>query len=160
MPISYFQRCLQQLMYKVQNNAVNTFDGLSCRHDLIGQYYHGDCLFRGFLRRCTQLKRAPVITGSFAVAEYLRCREQTPTWRPNAIDIFTDSAETFEWMIYLFNTTALNPLGLNYCMKRAWHYTSDDNREVFPRNSPVHSSRTEALNIKYVRQGINEMLHP
>ena len=73
--ISYFQRFLQQRMYNVQSHAVDTSDGLSCGHDLICQFDHGDYLFRVFLRRCTQLKRAPVITGSFAVAEFLRCKE-------------------------------------------------------------------------------------
>ena len=50
------------------------------------------------------------------------------------------SADTFEWMIYLSNTTVINPLGFKHFMKRACHYTPDEHQDVAQRHTPMHSS--------------------
>ena len=111
------------------------------------------------------MKRAPVIAGSFADAEHLRLQGHNPVWRPNDIYVFTDSAATFELLIYLFHTTVLIPLRLRSVANRACHYTSDDEREEHPIDVFVYSSRNytpllRAHNATLVRQCMATMLDP
>ena len=159
--ILYLQKCLQSRMFNISRECQhhNEADDLITIENL-GLHYRSDCLFRGFLRHCTLLKGAPVISGSFAVAEYLRSQEVPLTWRPNDIDIFTDSIDTFEWMIYRFNTTVMNPLNLKYSMRRACLYQSDHNQEIIEHDhiSSIFSE-SKTLNAAHVRKRMAEMLH-
>ena len=93
------------------------------------RHFHADALLRGLLRHLTQLPQAPVVAGSFAVAECLR-RQDRYGWRPNDIDIFVDDPRLYFHIIDLFDTTICKPLGLTAEILQTQSSESDDESEV------------------------------
>ena len=61
------------------------------------------------------------------------------------IGIFTDSAATFELLIYIFHTTVLIPLGSKCFLTRSCNYTSNDERDELPMDFVVYTSRNDII---------------